>query len=94
MYLFQNIVYFDTQIVENLHATMENIVKKILNVIIHGIGWGTSFFTLGQDKSSYLMFYAGCRCHKGCVCMSVGFSSGFCLRPTAKLSAEGLESTF
>jgi hypothetical protein len=44
-----------------------------LNVIIHGIGWGLLFFTLGQDKSIYLMFYAGCLSHKGCVHTSVGF---------------------
>jgi hypothetical protein len=39
---------------------------------------GLLFFTLGQDKSSYMTFYNGCLSHKGCVCMSVGFSSVFC----------------
>jgi hypothetical protein len=36
---------------------------------------GGLFFTSVQDKSSYLMFYAGCLSHKGCVRISVGFSS-------------------
>jgi hypothetical protein len=36
------------------------------------------FFTLGQDKSIYMMFYAGCLSHKGCVRMSVvGFFQVF-----------------
>jgi hypothetical protein len=36
-----------------------------------GLVGGLIFFSLGQDKSSYPMFYAGCLSHKGCVCMSV-----------------------
>jgi hypothetical protein len=32
---------------ENLHARTENIAFFLLNVIIHGIGWGTYFFLIG-----------------------------------------------
>jgi hypothetical protein len=35
------------------------------------------FFTLGQDKSIYLTFYAGCLSHKVCVCTSMGFFQVF-----------------
>jgi hypothetical protein len=42
-----------------------------------GLVGGLIFFTLGQDKSIYLMFYAGCLSHKGCVCMSMVFFKFF-----------------
>jgi hypothetical protein len=44
-----------------------------------GLVGGLIFFTLGHDKSIYLMFYAKCLSHKSCVCMSVGlFKLFFC----------------
>jgi hypothetical protein len=50
-----------------------------------GLVGGLIFFTLGQDKSSYLMFCAGCLSHRCCGLQAIKYCAN---SPLARIGAQ------